>query len=132
MDRTELLATSHGYHSRSQYEREKERLIIEINQGMDSVNRNLVQLNQNLESAIALSTNFGRIASLWSEFGAIINPLAEEDNNSTGSQHSDCESDYNEQLAGNNADCGANEHGAAADPEDGNASDLDLLMDEDL
>ncbi|KAJ1744007.1 hypothetical protein LPJ55_000819 [Coemansia sp. RSA 990] len=78
MDRTESLATA-SYNSRSQFEREKERLITEINQGMDTVNKNLIQLNQNLESAISLSTNFDRIAQLWNEFGLIINPPAEED-----------------------------------------------------
>ncbi|KAJ2846745.1 hypothetical protein IWW36_004201 [Coemansia brasiliensis] len=78
MDRTESLATA-SYNSRSQFEREKERLITEINQGMDTVNKNLVQLNQNLESAISLSTNFDRIAQLWNEFGLIINPPAEEE-----------------------------------------------------
>ncbi|KAJ1854277.1 hypothetical protein LPJ73_002506 [Coemansia sp. RSA 2703] len=72
MDRTESITT--GYGSRTQFDREKERLIIEINQGMDTVNRNLLQLNQNLESAISLGKSFGRIASLWSEFGMIINP----------------------------------------------------------
>ncbi|KAJ1895524.1 hypothetical protein LPJ66_004543 [Kickxella alabastrina] len=77
MDRTELLTA--GYGSRTQYEREKERLIIEINQGMDTVNRNLLQLNQNLESAISLGSSFGRIASLWNEFGTIINPQADEE-----------------------------------------------------
>ncbi|KAJ1857567.1 hypothetical protein GGH12_000751 [Coemansia sp. RSA 1822] len=78
MDRTESLATS-SYGSRPQFEREKERLIVEINQGMDVVNKNLVQLNQNLESAIALGSNFDRIARLWNEFGLIINPPAEEE-----------------------------------------------------
>ncbi|KAJ1719539.1 hypothetical protein LPJ53_005717 [Coemansia erecta] len=72
MDRTESITT--GYGSRTQFEREKERLIIEINQGMDTVNRNLLQLNQNLDSAISLGKSFGRIASLWSDFGMIINP----------------------------------------------------------
>ncbi|KAJ2524302.1 hypothetical protein GGH20_004091 [Coemansia sp. RSA 1937] len=78
MDRTESLATA-SYGSRPQFEREKERLIVEINQGMDVVNKNLVQLNQNLESAIALGSNFDRIARLWNEFGLIINPPAEEE-----------------------------------------------------
>ncbi|KAJ2375490.1 hypothetical protein H4S02_008206 [Coemansia sp. RSA 2611] len=78
MDRTESLATA-SYGTRSQFEREKERLVVEINQGMDTVNKHLVQLNQNLESAIALSTNFDRIARLWNEFGVIINPPAEDD-----------------------------------------------------
>ncbi|KAJ2293159.1 hypothetical protein IW141_001373 [Coemansia sp. RSA 355] len=68
-----------SYGSRPQFEREKERLIVEINQGMDVVNKNLVQLNQNLESAIALGSNFDRIARLWNEFGLIINPPAEEE-----------------------------------------------------
>ncbi|KAJ2026239.1 Dolichyl-diphosphooligosaccharide-protein glycosyltransferase subunit dad1 [Coemansia spiralis] len=77
MDRTDAPTGSYG--SRAQFEREKERLIVEINQGMDIVNRYLLQLNQNLESAISLGSNFGRIASLWSEFGAIINPPMEED-----------------------------------------------------
>ncbi|KAI8322452.1 hypothetical protein GQ54DRAFT_248780, partial [Martensiomyces pterosporus] len=77
MDKTESLAAAVG--SRSQFEREKERLIVEINQGMDAVNRNLTQLNQNLESAISLGNNFSRIASLWSEFGAIISPPVEDD-----------------------------------------------------
>ncbi|KAJ2764905.1 hypothetical protein IWQ56_004172 [Coemansia nantahalensis] len=78
MDRTESLSTAaHG--SRSQFEREKERLIVDINQGMDTVNRNLVQLIQNLESAISLGINFDRVSRLWSEFGAIINPPPEED-----------------------------------------------------
>ncbi|KAJ2786795.1 hypothetical protein GGI15_001250 [Coemansia interrupta] len=75
MDRTESLTT--GYGSRTQFDREKERLIIEINQGMDTVNRNLLQLNQNLDSAISLGKSFGRIASLWSDFGMIINPPAD-------------------------------------------------------
>ncbi|PIA16638.1 hypothetical protein COEREDRAFT_8117 [Coemansia reversa NRRL 1564] len=79
MERTESLSTA-TFGSRSQFEREKERLIVDINQEMDAVNRNLVQLNQNLESAISLSTNFDRIGRLWSAFGAIINPSMEEDN----------------------------------------------------
>ncbi|KAJ2347436.1 hypothetical protein GGF43_004755, partial [Coemansia sp. RSA 2618] len=78
MDRTESLATA-SYGSRSQFEREKERLIVEINQGMDTVNKNLLQLNQNLESAIALGSDFDRIARLWNEFGLIINPPNEEE-----------------------------------------------------
>ncbi|KAJ2696244.1 Dolichyl-diphosphooligosaccharide-protein glycosyltransferase subunit dad1 [Coemansia spiralis] len=78
MERTESLPTAaHG--SRSQFEREKERLIVDINQGMDTVNRNLIQLNQNLESAISLGTNFDRVSRLWSEFGTIINPPTEDD-----------------------------------------------------
>ncbi|KAJ2488700.1 hypothetical protein IWW37_004604 [Coemansia sp. RSA 2050] len=77
MDRTDAPTASYGL--RPQYEREKERLIVEINQSMDIVNRYLLQLNQNLESAISLGSNFGRIAHLWSEFGAIINPPMEED-----------------------------------------------------
>ncbi|KAJ1731137.1 hypothetical protein LPJ61_002680 [Coemansia biformis] len=80
MDRTETLPTAtHG--SRSQFEREKERLIVDINQGMDIVNRNLAQLNQNLESAISLGANFDRVARLWSEFGMIINPPADDEGN---------------------------------------------------
>ncbi|KAJ2104010.1 Dolichyl-diphosphooligosaccharide-protein glycosyltransferase subunit dad1 [Coemansia sp. S100] len=82
MDRTDAHTAS--YAPRPQYEREKERLIVEINQGMDIVNRNLLQLNQNLESAISLGSNFGRIASLWSEFGTIINPPMEEDGGPAG------------------------------------------------
>ncbi|KAJ1667409.1 hypothetical protein IW140_000878 [Coemansia sp. RSA 1813] len=125
MDRTESLTANYG--NRSQFEREKERLIVEINQGMDTVNRNLIQLNQNLESAISLSANFGRISSLWSEFGMIINPPAEE--NDAGTQHSECEEEYNEHDA---RDDEADGQGVVADPEDGNASESDTVMDEDL
>ncbi|KAJ2555350.1 hypothetical protein EV175_002288 [Coemansia sp. RSA 1933] len=122
MDKTESLTAAYGH--RSQFEREKERLIVDINQGMDIVNRNLIQLNQNLESAIALSANFGRISSLWSEFGTIINPPADEDD--TKSQKSEYEEDY----AKNDAHDG--EQGMAADPEAGNASESDTAMEEDL
>ncbi|KAJ2093419.1 hypothetical protein IW138_000269 [Coemansia sp. RSA 986] len=94
---------------------------------MDTVNRNLIQLNQNLESAISLSANFGRISSLWSEFGMIINPPAEE--NDAGTQHSECEEEYNEHDA---RDDEADGQGVVADPEDGNASESDTVMDEDL
>ncbi|KAJ1798740.1 hypothetical protein LPJ59_002306 [Coemansia sp. RSA 2399] len=122
MDRTESLTASFGH--RSQFEREKERLVIEINQGMDTVNRNLVQLNQNLESAISLSTNFGRIASLWSEFGTIINPPAEDID--TKGQQRGCEEEYDEY------DARDDEQGAATDPESGDASESDTAMDEEL
>lgn len=77
MDKTESLTTNYGNQQKSQFEREKERLVMEINQGMDVVNRNAVQLNQNLESAISLGNSFDHIASLWSEFGTIINPPME-------------------------------------------------------
>ncbi|KAJ2745019.1 hypothetical protein GGI20_002512 [Coemansia sp. BCRC 34301] len=77
-------APTAGYGSRPQYEREKERLIVEINQCMDTVNRNLVQLNQNLESAISLGSSFNRIASLWGEFGTIISPPVDEDGGGGG------------------------------------------------
>ncbi|ORX67840.1 hypothetical protein DL89DRAFT_324022 [Linderina pennispora] len=64
---------------RTQFEREKERLIVEINQSLDIANRNFVQLNQNLESAVALGSNFGRVAQLWSEFAEIISPSVDEE-----------------------------------------------------
>ncbi|KAJ2889132.1 hypothetical protein GGI21_005734 [Coemansia aciculifera] len=94
MDRSDAPTTSYG--SRSQYEREKERLIVEINQCMDIVNRNLVQLNQNLESAISLGSNFSRVASLWSEFGTIINPPTEEDTGGVGGVGSNDEESMDE------------------------------------
>ncbi|KAJ2468020.1 hypothetical protein GGI02_003830 [Coemansia sp. RSA 2322] len=136
MDRTESLTTSYG--SRAQYEREKERLVVEINQGMDTVNRNLIQLNQNLESAISLGSNFSRVASLWSEFGAIINPPLEEEGG--GSQHDEGDEDDglsndDEEYADEAGDDGSEDPGVAYDYEAGGENgpdyELDSPMDED-
>ncbi|KAJ2657068.1 hypothetical protein IWW48_004719 [Coemansia sp. RSA 1200] len=128
MDRTESLAVSYG--GRSQFEREKERLIIDINQGMDTVNRNLIQLNQNLESAISLSANFGRISGLWSEFGTIINLPADE--NGDRNQSSDCEDKSDAQSIEDDASECTDSHAAAADPESGIIGELNTAMEEDL
>ncbi|KAJ1646275.1 hypothetical protein J3B02_002238 [Coemansia erecta] len=135
MERTESLTAAYG--SRTQYEREKERLIIEINQGMDTVNRNLQQLNQNLESAISLGTSFGRIASLWNDFGMIIDPPIED------SEEIDAENKNDSRQAMSNAEH-ADIADAADNDDDGgldqqskarsqtNNADMDTLMDEDL
>ncbi|KAJ2698056.1 hypothetical protein FB645_005747 [Coemansia sp. IMI 203386] len=134
MDRTESLTTSYG--SRTQYEREKERLVIEINQGMDTVNRNLLQLNQNLESAISLGTSFGRIASLWNEFGMIINPPI-EDCEEIDAENREGHQSMSTAEHANTADAENSEGGDSADRLNEpniqtNNADADALMDEDL
>ncbi|KAJ2159326.1 hypothetical protein GGF46_003118 [Coemansia sp. RSA 552] len=107
MDRTESLTTA-GPGQRSQFERGKERLVVEINQGMDAANRSLVQLNQNLESAISLSANFDRIARLWNEFGLITNPPAEDEDGNENDEAGTADQDGSEGSAymddGNDAD----------------------------
>ncbi|KAJ1932242.1 hypothetical protein FBU59_006439 [Linderina macrospora] len=79
MEKNDAYTTATTLGGRTQFEREKERLVIEINQGLDILNRNFIQLNQNLESAVALGKNFDRVAQLWSEFGEIINPPVYDD-----------------------------------------------------
>ncbi|KAJ2453272.1 hypothetical protein EV183_002329 [Coemansia sp. RSA 2336] len=129
MDRTESLATA-SYSSRTQFEREKERLITEINQGMDTVNKNLIQLNQNLESAISLSTNFDRIAQLWNEFGLIINPPAEAEEEDA--EMEDVADSDSEASRGNWNDDGESIHAASLTPSRGkSAHAAPTLMDED-
>ncbi|KAJ2885160.1 Dolichyl-diphosphooligosaccharide-protein glycosyltransferase subunit dad1 [Coemansia aciculifera] len=126
MDRTD--APTASYASRPQYEREKERLIVEINQGMDIVNRNLLQLNQNLESAISLGSNFGRIASLWSEFGIIINPPMEEDAGAAGNSSPNVGNEE-DGMSGDEAYVGNAANEAGEDP--GNDHDYELGDDDD-
>ncbi|KAJ2615629.1 ethionine resistance protein [Coemansia sp. RSA 1804] len=87
-------------------------------------------LNQNLESAISLSANFGRISGLWSEFGTIINPPADE--NGDRNQSSDCEGKSDAQSIEDDASECADSHAAAADPESGIIGELNTAMEEDL
>ncbi|KAJ2012666.1 Dolichyl-diphosphooligosaccharide-protein glycosyltransferase subunit dad1 [Coemansia sp. RSA 455] len=126
MDRTDAHTAS--YAPRPQYEREKERLIVEINQGMDIVNRNLLQLNQNLESAISLGSNFGRIASLWSEFGTIINPPMEEDGGPAGNSSPNVGNEE-DNMSGDDAYVG--NAGNKAGEAQGNGHDYELGDDDD-
>ncbi|KAJ2442482.1 hypothetical protein GGF42_006937 [Coemansia sp. RSA 2424] len=123
MDRSDAPMASYG--SRPQYEREKERLIVEINQGMDMVNRNLVQLNQNLESAISLGSNFSRVASLWSEFGTIISPGMEEEG--SGDSNNEDSASADEACTGEAG--GANDY--EVDDEDNPGYESESQMDED-
>ncbi|KAJ2811954.1 Dolichyl-diphosphooligosaccharide-protein glycosyltransferase subunit dad1 [Coemansia furcata] len=132
MDRIDAPTASYG--SRPQYEREKERLIVEINQGMDIVNRNLLQLNQNLESAISLGSNFSRIASLWSEFGTIINPPIEEDGSAGGNSglNVDEEEEEESMMDDNGADAGSASNEVDIGPGDVHDYECESLMDEDV
>ncbi|KAJ2083451.1 hypothetical protein H4R24_000831 [Coemansia sp. RSA 988] len=114
MERSEPLSTT-VFGQRSQFEREKERLIADINQEMDAVNRNLIQLNQNLESAISLSTNFDRIGQLWSAFGTIINPSGEGEHG----EELDADTGVDERVE-DNTDEEANVDGQSAMEEDDN------------
>ncbi|KAJ2776389.1 hypothetical protein H4R18_005697 [Coemansia javaensis] len=132
MDRTEALAaTAHG--GRLQFEREKERLIADINQGMDAINRNLVQLNQNLESAIALGAGFGRTAHLWAEFGAIIGPPTEDGGGSAPADDAPMEDDEHDAPGSDAADGDAADASQPArDADAAEGADDTLAMDEDV
>ncbi|KAJ1819534.1 hypothetical protein LPJ56_003622 [Coemansia sp. RSA 2599] len=101
---------------------------------MDTVNRNLLQLNQNLESAISLGTSFGRIASLWSEFGMIINPPIEDseeiDAENKGGQQRMPMADHANMADAADEDGGLDQQREAS--KDADNADMDTLMDEDL
>ncbi|KAJ1674479.1 replication factor C subunit 4 [Spiromyces aspiralis] len=76
MDRTTntVLSLPSKHSARSHFEKERERLVTDIIQNLNSALKEIDQLNKNFESAIAMGDQFDRIAELWREFGTIIAP----------------------------------------------------------